>query len=199
MNFQHWQLLFLWVMYCTIHSLLAENTVKNYIQNFIGIGFKYYRPMYSIFAFITLALLLWFQFSIKSSWLFTPSIYTYLPGIIAGLTGLSIMTICINKYFYEMSGLQAIKNPQAKQTLQQSGLHQYVRHPLYLGTLLFIGGLFLIFPLMSNLIAAIIITLYVLLGIRLEEKKLELQFGSTYIEYAKKVPKLIPRSLIKFR
>lgn len=161
----------------------------------MGQKFKYYRPVYSVFAAITLVLLLWFQFSIKSPWLFAVTIYAYLPGIIAGLTGLSIMIICINKYFYEMSGLQAMQNSQAKNTLQQSGLHKYVRHPLYLGTLLFIWGLLLIFPLMSNLIAAIIITVYVLFGIRLEEKKLRLQFGEAYMEYAKKVPKLIPKPL----
>ena len=193
MNLQHWQLLIFWVIYCAVHSLLAEIRIKNYIQNFMGGGFKYYRPLYSFFALLTLVLLLWFQFSIKSSWLFTPMIYTYLPGVIAGISGLSVMIICIKKYFYEMSGLQAIQNSGAKNTLQQSGLHKYVRHPLYLGTLLFIWGLFLIFPLMNNLIAAIIIAVYVQFGIRLEEKKLRLQFGKSYIEYSKKVPGLIPR------
>jgi protein-S-isoprenylcysteine O-methyltransferase Ste14 len=179
-------------MYCIIHSLLAENTVKNFIQKFMGVTLKYYRPLYSVFAFVTLVLLLWFQFSIESPWLFAVPIYIYLPGIIAGLTGLSIMIFCINKYFYEMSGLQAIQNSQEKNTLQQSGLHKYVRHPLYFGTLLFIYGLFIIFPLTSNLIAVAIITAYVLLGIRLEERKLKVQFGESYIEYTKKVPQLIP-------
>ena len=88
----------------------------------------------------------------------------------------------------------AIQSSQVKNTLQQSGLHKYVRHPLYLGTLLFIWGLFLIFPLMSNIIAATTITMYVLIGMRLEEKKLKIQFGESYIEYVKKVPKLIPET-----
>ena len=182
-------------MYCIIHSLLADNRVKHRIQNFFPQGFKYYRPIYSIFALITLVLLLWFQFSIKSPLLFTQSVFGVLPGILTGLTGITVMVICINKYFYEMSGLQAIKNTEAKITLQQSGLHKYVRHPLYLGTLLFIGGLFLVFPLISNLIASIVITAYVLIGIRLEEKKLKLQFGDAYTEYAKRVPRLIPQIL----
>ncbi|MEP6597550.1 MAG: isoprenylcysteine carboxylmethyltransferase family protein [Ginsengibacter sp.] len=182
----------LWIMYCLIHSLFAENKVKNYIQTFMKKRFKYYRPLYSIFAFITLALILWFHFSIKSPRLFGKTIFAYLPGIIAGFTGLSIMLICINKYFYEMSGLQAIQSSQAKNTLQQTGIHKCVRHPLYLGTLLFIWGLFLVFPLMNNIIAAATITTYVLIGIKLEEKKLKLQFGESYIEYAKKIPKLIP-------
>jgi protein-S-isoprenylcysteine O-methyltransferase Ste14 len=196
-NYQHWQLLVLWMMYCIVHSLLAGNKVKNYLQNVMQSSFKYYRPLYSIFAFITLAFILWFQFSFESSWLFTPLIFFQLPGIIAALIGLIIMVICIKKYFYEMSGLQALQNLQAKSTLQQTGLHKYVRHPLYFGTLLFIWGLFLIFPLLNNLIAVIVVTTYVLFGIKLEEKKLKLEFGELYKDYSKRVPQLIPGLKIK--
>jgi protein-S-isoprenylcysteine O-methyltransferase Ste14 len=116
----------------------------------------------------------------------------YVAAILTGLAGFGIMTICIIKYFYELSGLQAIQHSQAKNTLQQSGLHKYVRHPLYFGTLLFVWSLFFVFPSLSNLIAAIIITLYTLLGIRLEEKKLMLAYGDTYTAYIKRVPMLIP-------
>jgi protein-S-isoprenylcysteine O-methyltransferase Ste14 len=93
--------------------------------------------------------------------------------------------------------LQALQSLQAKNTLQQGGLHKYVRHPLYLGTLLFIWGLFLIFPLVNNLIAVISVTTYVLFGIKLEEKKLRLEFGESYKKYSKKVPQLIPGLRIK--
>ena len=192
MNNAHWLLLGLWIIYCFIHSWLAGITVKNYIQKFTGKAFKFYRPLYSVFAMLTLGLILWYQFSIKSPWLFPGKLYLFIPGLIAALTGSCIMIICIYKYFYELSGLLALQKSGTKNTLQQSGLHQFVRHPLYLGTLLFIWGLFLIFPLLNNLIACIVITLYTLFGIGLEEKKLRLEFGESYIEYARKVPKLIP-------
>ncbi len=192
MNNAHWLLLGLWIIYCFIHSWLAGNRVKNSIQKFIGEAFKYYRPLYSFFAFVTLALILWYQFSIQSPWLFPNKSYLFIPGIITAFTGSCIMIICIYKYFYELSGLQALQKPQASNTLQQSGLHQFVRHPLYLGTLLYIWGLFLIFPLLNNIIACVVITVYTLFGISLEEKKLRLEFGESYIKYARKVPKLIP-------
>lgn len=192
----HWLLIISWTGYCILHSFLADNRVKSHIQKFMGASFKYYRPLYSMFAVITLALLLWFQYSMQSSWLFNGTALTYLPGIIIGMAGLIMMLICINKYFYEISGLKAIQHSQIKNTLQQSGLHKYVRHPLYLGTLLFIWGLFVIFPLTSNLIAVSVITIYVMLGIRIEEKKLYLEHGETYTEYTRKVPKLIPRIYI---
>ena len=192
MNKEHWLLIILWIGYCVVHSVLAGINVKNGIEKLMGPAFKYYRPIYSVFAAITLLLILWFQFSMHSYYLFISMIFVYLPATLLAITGLIIMSICINKYFYELSGLHALQQSDVKNTLQQSGLHKYVRHPLYLGTLLFLWGLFFIFPFLNNLIAAAIITAYVLFGIRLEEKKLYLEYGESYKEYAKKVPKLIP-------
>ena len=104
------------------------------------------------------------------------------------------MIICIRKYFYELSGVQALENkPVETPTLQQTGLHKYVRHPLYFGTLLFVWGLFFLMPSLSNLIAVIAIAIYVLLGIHLEEQKLVLEYGEQYKQYTKRVPKLIPK------
>lgn len=105
------------------------------------------------------------------------------------------MIICIQKYFYDLSGIQALQKdkPAITPTLQQNGLHKLVRHPLYFGTLLFVWGLLVMFPLLSNFIAAIVLTVYVIIGIQLEEKKLLLEYGDEYVEYSKKVPKLIPK------
>ena len=63
----------------------------------------------------------------------------------------------------------------------------------YLFSLLLIWSLFLFFPLLSNLAGCIIITLYTFAGIRLEERKLLLRFGSVYADYCRRTPMLIPR------
>jgi protein-S-isoprenylcysteine O-methyltransferase Ste14 len=81
---------------------------------------------------------------------------------------------------------------QIAPVLEKGGLHAYMRHPLYSGTLLFIWALFLIFPFMGNLIACVIITVYTLIGIRMEEKKLVIEFGEEYKSYAHQTPMLIP-------
>ena len=72
------------------------------------------------------------------------------------------------------------------------GFHRYVRHPLYLGTFITIWAGFLLLPLISLLISNAIITIYTLIGIELEEKKLILEFGEDYREYQNRVPRLIP-------
>lgn len=91
-----------------------------------------------------------------------------------------------------LSGVDVLLKQQKPPLLEQSGLHRFVRHPLYSGTLLFIWALFLLFPWLSNLIACVVITVYTLVGIHMEEQKLMLQFGDTYRRYAAATPMLIP-------
>ena len=192
MNVEHWFLITLWILYCLLHSFLADIRVKHLIQNIMGNSFKFYRLSYSLFASVTLIGILWYQFTIKSIYLFSEANILFAVAMILIIPGLIVMIICIKKYFYELSGIQAFKKDEPHVTLQQKGLHNYIRHPLYAGTLLFVWGLFLLFPLLSNIIACVIITLYVLVGIRLEEKQLLIEFGESYKEYSKNIPMLIP-------
>ena len=194
MNTQHWLLLGLWILYSVLHSFFADAGIKQNIQKIAGAKFRYYRLCYSLFAFVTLVLLLWYQYSMQSIWLYTSAMIRYCLSIILIVPGLTIMIICISKYFYDLSGIQALQKekPAVNPTLQKNGLHKYVRHPLYFGTILFVWGLFFLFPLLSNLIAAASLTIYVLIGIELEEKQLLLEYGEEYKIYSQKVPKLIP-------
>lgn len=192
MDHQHWILLAFWILYCALHSILADVWVKKNIEKFTGKWFRYYRITYSLFAFTTLAAILYYQFSLNSILLFASKPIRFSLGTILILPGLYIMAICIKKYFYELSGIQALENKIQTNTLQQSGLHKLIRHPLYFGTLLFVWGLFIAFPFLNNLIACIVIHAYVIFGIRLEEKKLLLEYGDSYKQYTTKVPKLFP-------
>jgi methanethiol S-methyltransferase len=102
------------------------------------------------------------------------------------------MFISIKKYFMLLSGIRSIFTPMPASELKINGIHRFVRHPLYSGTILFVWGLFFVFPFLNNLIAASLLTLYVLIGIIFEEKKLKIEFGKDYEEYISKVPMLIP-------
>lgn len=106
---------------------------------------------------------------------------------------MSIMLACVKKYFSAVSGIKAFSRERSSgAVLQTEGLHSYTRHPLYFGTLLFIWSLFLLFPLLSNLISCCLISGYTVAGIYLEERKLIIEFGEGYKDYARKVPMLIP-------
>ena len=107
------------------------------------------------------------------------------------------MFISIKKYFLLLSGVRSIYEAVPRAELKVEGIHRYVRHPLYLGTILFVWGLFFIFPLLNNLIAVVLLTVYVFIGIGFEEKKLIKEFGKKYEEYISAVPMLLPNFKVK--
>jgi len=175
-----------------LHSLMASRGIKKRLAHMLGPRFKYYRLFYTLFAFLTLVLILYYQFTLPPKKLFESSIYTWIAGLLIGLAGLVIMIICIKRYFMSLSGLLSLVKESNEQTLIISGIHKYLRHPLYLGTFGFIWGAFLCYPYWSFLIANTIITIYTLIAIRFEEDKLVAEYGNRYIQYQQRVPKLIP-------
>jgi uncharacterized membrane protein len=223
MNTDHWILLGAWLIFVALHSLTAADWFQRAARSAMGRYFIYYRLLYSLFAFFTLAEVLIWQFSITSPVLGPFPVLKWLAGLPAGLLGIFLMGVSIRKYFFNLSGVsvfwekkRSVSGPGGEdlhgsgggaahksgdgassgsgevETLELGGLHRYIRHPLYLGTLLLVWALFLFFPLLSNLLACGMITGYTLAGIRLEERKLLRQFGEAYASYQRKVPMLIP-------
>lgn len=190
MHHYHIILGLLWLLYCLIHSILARSYARITIMGFLHIRKDTYRLLYNIFALVSLAAILTYQFRITAIRLFSPGVVLKLLAILLLVSGLIIMLICIRKYFLQLSGL--VREEQNKRVLETGGIHQYVRHPLYLGTFIFISGLFILFPFLTNLIAVVIIIAYTIIGILFEEKKLIAEFGEDYRRYQQKVPMLIP-------
>ena len=191
---QHIVLAFGWVIFCLLHSLLASIRVKKEVAKRSGIFFKYYRLYYTVFAFVSFAAIIIYQLALSSLYIFSPNAISDTTGVILSTIGLAIMLVCIKKYFGNLSGLKTlfIDEYETGNKLVVTGIHRYVRHPLYGGTFLFIWGLFILMPYGSLLVSNLIITCYTLIGIGFEEQKLLREFGQAYEEYKKKVPKIIP-------
>lgn len=188
----HLLLIFFWIIYDVIHSVLADTSVKMFFRKRLKKYFRYYRLCYSIFVTITLGWLLYFQYSFESPVLIKSSLPKFLAIPFLILPGLVIMIISLKKYFILLSGIRSIFIPFPASELKVEGIHRFVRHPLYAGTLLFVWGLFFVFPFLNNFIAVVLLSIYVTIGIIFEEKKLIKEFGKSYQEYRSKVPKLIP-------
>ncbi len=84
-----------------------------------------------------------------------------------------------------------LRRSKEKGVLSQKGVYGMVRHPLYLGVIMFIW----FYPTLKviDLVGNTGLTLYLIIGAYLEEKKLLLEFGDEYREYRKKTPMFIPR------
>jgi methanethiol S-methyltransferase len=191
---QHLILALAWVTFCVLHSLLASISLKQWLAKKWGGAFKYYRLYYSLFASISFIAVIAYLLLLPSPLIFSPNPVSYIIGGLIGIFGLVIMAICIKKYFLSLSGLKTlfIDEVTTGNQLIISGIHRYVRHPLYSGTFLFIWGLFIFLPHTSLLIVNFIITVYTLIGIKFEEQKLLKEFGPSYDAYRKQTPKIIP-------
>ncbi len=187
-----------WGAFASVHSLLARQKCKDFFKRKMGERFKYYRIAYSLFAIVSLVLVLVWQFSIPDHHFTIYPFVAYWVAIPCGTIALLLMVVCVRKYFYQLSGVAVFFERPVYPILETQGVHKMVRHPLYLGTLLLLWSLFLLSPGATSLIACISISVYVQIGIYLEERKLVLLFGPAYEEYKQSTPMLIPYSAAAF-
>lgn len=95
----------------------------------------------------------------------------------------------------EIFGLRQIRlyvrgQPYTPVKFKMPDVYRYVRHPLMLGLL----TAFWAAPVMTlgHFVFAFAFTVYVLIGVRLEERDLVELYGEAYQEYRRRVPMLIP-------
>jgi methanethiol S-methyltransferase len=193
MNAQHIILIISWTVYCVLHSILASGAIKRKLQHWFGDSFRYYRFIYTLFAFIGLVAILIYQVSITSPLLFKGGLIVKIIGSAFAALGAAMVMLNIIKYFIQLSGVKWLVATTVEAKLERGGLHGYVRHPLYLSTFLFIWALWVVYPYLSLLIADIVITFYTLIALRFEEQKLLAEFGEEYRIYQQQVPMILPR------
>jgi protein-S-isoprenylcysteine O-methyltransferase Ste14 len=133
----HIILVALWLLFGILHSVLAAEWFKRLMQRRLGGRYKYYNFAYSVFAMVTLAGILVFQFNMPSRLLYVAPGWVRLLLWLGVLAGLLIMLVVIKKYFFSLSGISVFYKHQPPVALELGGLNRYVRHPLYFGTLLF--------------------------------------------------------------
>lgn len=183
----------LWLFFGLTHSLLATEWWKRWMASLLGRYFRYYRLGYSFFAFGLLAFIIFYELRLPPRWLWQPPLYLQAVLSLPALAGLLIMGACIRRYFFYLSGIDVLfRHTTSSIGLVTNGLHRYVRHPLYFGTLLTLWSFFFLFPELGYLITCILATLYTWIGALWEEQKLRREFGDAYVAYQRRVPMLIP-------
>jgi protein-S-isoprenylcysteine O-methyltransferase Ste14 len=87
-------------------------------------------------------------------------------------------------------GLRQLIDDEKQSDLVISGLYRFVRHPLYTFSL----GILWLSPSMTvnSLIVYVALTIYILIGIVFEERKLLREFGQAYAAYRSITPMLLP-------
>jgi methanethiol S-methyltransferase len=191
----------LWIAFCTLHSGLISITFTNFLKQIIGDSYRFYRLFYNIFSIVTLIPVLIYTVSIRQQPFFVWTGYLLPVKGILFFIGILCFVMGARHYsFDQFSGIAQIKKVTNHNLINETGkltsrgILGVVRHPFYAG----------IFPLIWSsdldtpaLIVNIILSIYVLIGTLLEERKLITEFGDAYREYQQRVSMLFPLKWIK--
>ncbi|VAX04656.1 hypothetical protein MNBD_GAMMA20-1791 [hydrothermal vent metagenome] len=182
------------VAYFILHSLLASLRVKGFVQQRFPTALPAYRLLFNLLSIILLLPLLWLVHHDPG-----PLLWAWQGpwrGLAIALSVLALGGFIWASRAYDMSvfiGLhqwrerhQTTENPEA---LHISSFHRFVRHPWYFLILLILWSWD---QYLNQTVFYALATAYLIIGSRLEERKLVHQYGDVYRRYQRKVPGLIP-------
>jgi protein-S-isoprenylcysteine O-methyltransferase Ste14 len=185
-------LLFAIVLWGIVHSLLASMGFKAACQRLFGDkAMRGYRLFYNLFALLSFLPILYLMVVLPDRPLYqVPAPYSYLmrAGQLASLILLFVAVFQTD--LFSFVGLRQLFEEEKSGPLITQGLYRYVRHPLYtfsLAILWLSPGMTL-----NTFVFYCALTLYVLVGIFFEERKLLRVFGEEYAKYRAVTPMLIP-------
>ncbi len=184
-------LIFAIALWGTVHSLLASLGFKDFLRRLLGNGFmKFYRLLYNFFAVVSLAPVLYLLASLPDRTLYRVSApWSYLMLAGQGTSALLLLVAALQTDVLAFAGLRQLFEPE-KSDLIKTGFYRVVRHPLYTFGLLILW----LSPSMpvNSLVVSMSLTVYILVGIIFEERKLLREFGQEYAKYKSATPMLIP-------
>jgi protein-S-isoprenylcysteine O-methyltransferase Ste14 len=178
--------------YGALHSLLASRAAKAAARKQFGpLADRLYRLIFNAVAVVSLIPLLAILgrnlgpavFVVPMPWAAVVAI-----GQIAAILLLGLSFLQSDPAYF--IGLRQLGNEDAVSRLVTTGGYAIVRHPIYSTALLILWC----FPIQTigTLAFAVGVTVYILIGSELEERRLISEFGEDYIRYRFKVARLIP-------
>ena len=187
----------MWIGYCLLHSFLISIRFTNLMTRLSKNYYAFYRIFFVFISLILLIPLINYTGQIDNNVIITygPILNVVRYVLIFGSLLMFFWAFFFNYDSLSFFGIRQIMNyGKVKKTnpsdeLKKNGLLGVIRHPMYLALIIYLWCQ--IFTV-SDLIVATILTIYVIIGTILEEKKLVLEFGDTYVKYQQEVPMLIP-------
>ena len=187
----------LWSGYCFLHSFMISIWFTRIMQRWL----KEYYAFYRMF-FVLVSTLLLFPLIKYTVHLDHEAVLAYSPAlnivryVLAALgVAVFVKAFLIDYDVLHFVGIrQAMKFKTSEKEpvntdLKRNGLLGIVRHPMYLAVIIVLWcRTFTI----AEIIVNAVLTVYVVIGTILEERKLVIEFGDSYVRYQKEVPMLIP-------
>jgi protein-S-isoprenylcysteine O-methyltransferase Ste14 len=187
----------LWIGYCALHSYLISIGFTNFMTLLLKEYYAFYRLAYILISLILLIPLI--NITAQSD---TRIIITY--GYPLSIVRYALVSGSLLMFFWafffnydslsffgirQMLNFGKTQETYPSEKIRSNGLLGIMRHPMYFALIIYLWCQTF---RMMDIVINTVLTIYVIIGTRLEEKKLVLEFGDTYIKHQQEVPMLIP-------
>jgi protein-S-isoprenylcysteine O-methyltransferase Ste14 len=186
----------LWVVWCVFHSVLISHAIIDLMKRKLGELFTYYRIIFVLVSIGTLLPLFFFQVSLPHSVLFNwHESWQYLRIAMILYAGMCIIG---GFWAYDVQyvigirqiRLYMVRSSEPLHSMETKGILRYVRHPWYAAGLMLVWAGGTITDV--NVSVRIILSVYLIVGTYLEERKLLVEIGEPYEKYREEVPMYFP-------
>lgn len=189
-----WLLGLCWLGYFALHSALASLGVKRRVAARWPVFMPAYRLAFNLLAMVLLLPILLLTYALPG-----PELWRW-QGAAAWLSNgaslLALVGVALSARGYDMAEFLGIRQwrgqvrkVEDQERFHLSAFHRHVRHPWYFCALVLIWSRDMT---AATLLSSILLTLYFVVGARLEENKLLAYHGGRYRRYMEKVPGLVP-------
>ncbi|MEI7661478.1 MAG: protein-S-isoprenylcysteine methyltransferase [Bacteroidota bacterium] len=193
---------FLWAGYCALHSYLISIGFTSLMTRLLKKYYAFYRVFYILVSLFLLIPLIKFTGQLDNQVII---VYGHYMDILRDILVYGSLIMFFWAFFFDYDSLSFFgirqimnfaktteKNPSNE--IKKRGLLGIMRHPMYFALIIY---LWCHTSKMSDIVVNIVLTVYIIIGTILEEKKLVLEFGEAYIRYQREVPMIIPFTKMK--
>ncbi len=188
----------LWIVWCVVHSGMISITATEFFKRRLGSNYRFYRVFYNSVAVATIIPVLLYARSLHEHVLFRWEGYLIVfQVLLLTLAGLLALAGARHYDMLQLLGLRQIMTGASHGVLSESGkldtsgILAVTRHPWYLAAIILIWADYRSLT-MATLITNVILTVYLVVGTILEERKLVIELGEEYRQYQRQVPMLLP-------
>lgn len=187
----------MWIAYCLFHSFLISTSFTDLMTRLLKNYYAFYRIFFVLISLVLLIPLISYTDHFDNNIIIT---YSLPLNIVRYILISGSLLIFFWAFFFSYDslsffGIRQIQNfgktkkINPTEDLKRTGLLGVVRHPMYFALIVYLWcQTFTV----TGIIVNIVLTIYIIVGTMLEEKKLILEFGDTYVKYQQEVPMLIP-------
>jgi methanethiol S-methyltransferase len=194
----------LWAGYCALHSYLISIGFTTLMNRLLKKYYAFYRLFYVLISLFLLIPLINYTGQSDHNVII---IYGHYLDILRHILIYGSLIMFFRAFFFDYDSLSFFgirqildvgktKEIKPSNEIKKSGLLGIMRHPMYLALIIY---LWCQTSKMADIVVNIVLTIYIIIGTILEEKKLVLEFGETYIQYQNEVPMIIPFTKVRQR